>query len=310
MNEYFFAGYRLVTEERIAEREETSFLSAFAAPMPYSHTFTLRLGDPARLQEMYLRASAAPSVCSTERFTVRDTGDTWSLISVPGGNIERYTGKIAAVCSRDYGDITVYISDEPRYSPASGRRIEPRVPFSSYVRAVCEVGMVLRDGLPLHASLVEKDGGGVLFLGPSGRGKSTQAWLWAQYRGAEIIIGDRPALRCIDGVWYGFGMPWDGKDGIRKQKRVPVRALIALEQAKANSIRRLSVQEAGLVLMNQAMLPLWDEKATESAMALMGRLARDVPFYRLKNLPDEEATALTYRAVFEKELENEDDLSK
>ena len=52
--------------------------------------------------------------------------------------------------------------------------------------------MVMRDGLPLHASLVEKDGFGVIFLGPSGMGKSTQAKLWEKYLDADFIIGDRP----------------------------------------------------------------------------------------------------------------------
>jgi len=35
----------------------------------------------------------------------------------------------------------------------------------------------------------------------------------------------------------------------------------------------------------------------------MGKLAGDVPFYHLKNLPDKNATDITYKAVFEEETD-------
>jgi len=139
--------------------------------------------------------------------------------------------------------------------------------------------------MPLHASLVEKDGYGVVFLGPSGMGKSTQAKLWVEHQGADFIIGDRPGLRCIDGQWIGYGMPWDGKDGIKQQKQVPIRAFISLEQAPENSIRRLTKQEAMMVLLNQVMMPMWDDAAMAQLTPLMGQLATEIPFYHLKNLP-------------------------
>ena len=157
--------------------------------------------------------------------------------------------------------------------------------------------MTMRDGMPLHAALVEKDGYGVVFLGPSGMGKSTQAKLWVEHQGADFIIGDRPGLRRIDGRWIGFGMPWDGKDGIRQQKQVPIRALVSLEQAPENSIRRLTKQEAMIVLLNQVMMPMWDDAAMALLMPLMGQLATEIPFYHLRNLPNKEATELTWEAI-------------
>ena len=159
--------------------------------------------------------------------------------------------------------------------------------------------MTMRDGMPLHAALVEKDGYGVVFLGPSGMGKSTQAKLWVEHQGADFIIGDRPGLRRIDGQWIGFGMPWDGKDGIRQQKQVPIRALISLEQAPENSIRRLTKQEAMIVLLNQVMMPMWDDAAMALLTPLMGQLATEIPFYHLKNLPNREATELTCKTICE-----------
>ena len=169
--------------------------------------------------------------------------------------------------------------------------------MSSSIRAACEAGMVTRDGLPLHASLVEMDGFGVVFLGPSGMGKSTQAKLWEKYLGADFIIGDRPGMRKIGGKWLGFGMPWDGKDGIHRQSFVSVRALVWLEQAKENRITTMTPVQAMTVMLKQAMMPVWDDGAMNGAAALMGALAREIPMYHLRCLPDEAAVRLTYETV-------------
>ena len=94
-------------------------------------------------------------------------------------------------------------------------------------------------------------------------------------------------------------MPWDGKDGIRNQKKVPIKALVSLEQAKENRIDRLTGQQAMIVLLNQSMMPMWDDRAMDEATVLMGKLAKDIPFYHLKNLADRDAVEMTYRALFE-----------
>ena len=92
-------------------------------------------------------------------------------------------------------------------------------------------------------------------------------------------------------------MPWGGKDAIMQQKQVPIRALISLEQAPENSIRRLTKQEAMNVLLNQVMMPMWDDAAMALLTPLMGLLADEIPFYHLKNLPNKEATELTRATI-------------
>jgi hypothetical protein len=92
-------------------------------------------------------------------------------------------------------------------------------------------------------------------------------------------------------------MPWDGKDSIMQQKQAPIRALISLEQAPENSIRRLTKQEAMNVLLNQVMMPMWDDAAMALLTPMMGRLATEIPFYHLKNLPNKEATELTRATI-------------
>ena len=299
MHEYYFANYRLLVDDEINSSEKLKYLASFSKAMPATHTFTLRLGDEALLDKKFAAAVLQPVVCTTEGFNVHDTQDSWTIVPQMDENTIKRHGKYVLTCARDYSEMTLYISRHIFYHERIRRWMRPKFPMSSAIRAACEAGMTMRDGMPLHAALVEKDGYGVVFLGPSGMGKSTQAKLWVEHQGADFIIGDRPGLRRIDGRWIGFGMPWDGKDNIKQQKQVPIRALISLEQAPENSIRRLTKQEAMIVLLNQVMMPMWDDTAMALLTPLMGQLATEIPFYHLKNLPNKEATELTRETICE-----------
>ena len=297
MHEYYFANYRLLVDDAISSSDYMEYLADFSKEMPATHTFAIHMGNEALLDQQYAEAITHPVVCTTERFNIHDMHDSWAFVSLMNEDTMKRNGKYVLTCARDYREMTLYISRQPYYEERIQRWLTPGIPFSSAIRAACEAGMTMRDGMPLHASLVEKDGYGVVFLGPSGMGKSTQAKLWVEHQGADFIIGDRPGLRRIDGQWIGFGMPWDGKDGIKQQKQVPIRALISLEQAPENSIRRLTKQEAMIVLLNQVMMPMWDDAAMALLTPLMGQLASEIPFYHLKNLPNAAATILTYETI-------------
>ena len=51
--------------------------------------------------------------------------------------------------------------------------------------------MLAKDAMVLHCSVLKVKSGVILFSGPSGIGKSTQAGLWTKYRKARVINGDR-----------------------------------------------------------------------------------------------------------------------
>ena len=88
-------------------------------------------------------------------------------------------------------------------------------------------------GMMLHASAVALDGEAYLFSGPSGMGKSTHTRLWKQcFPEAEIFNDDKPALRELGGIWYAYGTPWCGKDGINKNMKVPLKPSAFCAEAK------------------------------------------------------------------------------
>ena len=300
MREYYFANYRLLTDDKISEHESMQYLSAFRGEMPYTHTFTLRLGNANELEEKRTWALNCPVAYETEYFTIHDTGDGWAYVNTLADELRLAEGaQYVVLASRNYGEMTVWVTDKTFNNEFNGFHFQEKksIPMSSAIRAVCEAGMVMRDGISLHASLVEKDGFGVIFLGPSGMGKSTQAKLWEKYLDADFIIGDRPGLRKINGKWIGFGMPWDGKDAIHRQTSVPVKALVWLEQAKENRIVPMNPVQAMTVMLKQAMMPVWDDRAMDGATEMMGTLAREVPMYHLRCLPDKAAVRLTYETI-------------
>jgi len=294
MDSFYFANYRLLTDIEPAQWAYTDFLRDFAFPMPYRDTFTLRCIIEPHIEGLIEKYSALPLVSDTGRYSLRKSVEGWVFLMPPQNCV---MGAVL-LASRDYGEMVLHIEHRDYYVEVVQRMCTPNLPFSSIIRSCCEAGMTLRNGVPMHASLVGKDGEGVIFLGPSGMGKSTQAKLWQAHLNADFISGDRPSLRLIDGKWFAFGMPWDGKDGLHHQRGVPVKALVVLEQAKENAIRRITPTEAKIALFHQAIIPAWDDRALNGIMPLLARLSGDVPFYHLRCLPDKAAAELTYQTFF------------
>lgn len=294
MQTYYFANCRLIIDDSLVEPASQT-LKGFSAPMPFSHTFVFRTGDASELEERYAEAQNAPVLFQSERFSIHEGGNGW-MLTVPECGV---TAQTVILCSRDYSENTVYYSPKEYVSPVTQTAQMQCFSFNNSIRHICEAGIALNTGIPLHASLVESGGFGIAFLGRSGIGKSTQAKLWQKYRGADFISGDRPCVMNADGVWYAGGMPWDGKDRIRRQTQVKLRAVVSLEQADCNEISRLNIRQALAVLLKQAAIPMWDSAAASAVTGRLGELARQIPFYHLKNLADEEGVRLVYRAVTE-----------
>ena len=161
--------------------------------------------------------------------------------------------------------------------------------------------MLIRAGQALlHAAFVEWKGQGIAFTAPSGTGKSSQAALWEKYAGAETVNGDRMAFGLRAGRIWGFGIPIAGSSQIFRNRDLPLRAVVLLEQGPENQIIRESPARALPFLLSQTTVNRWDGAFMGGVMDLLGNLLRQVPVFRLRCRPDAEAVACL-RAALEEE---------
>ena len=123
MHEYYFANYRLLVDDAISNSDCMDYLAGFSQVMPSSHTFTIHLGDEAPLDTLFAKAIQHPVVCTTEGFSIHDTRDTWTFLSLMNEEVARRNGKYVLTCTKDYSEMTLYISRQPYYyekNPAMG----------------------------------------------------------------------------------------------------------------------------------------------------------------------------------------------
>lgn len=157
---------------------------------------------------------------------------------------------------------------------------------------------VQRHMIQFHSSLIDYQGHGLMFLGPSGIGKTTQAELWNKYRDALIINGDIVFVQETEEAFLGWGTPWHGSSPYCENTNVPVEALIILKQAPENSIRKLEGFEKVTAVSNSVFYPRWLENGMELCLETLDHLLSRLPVYELSCRPDEEAVALTEQTIF------------
>ena len=152
-------------------------------------------------------------------------------------------------------------------------------------------------GLLLHASLINYQGNAIAFAGPSGVGKSTQADIWKRYLSAEIINGDRAALRKEGDSWIAYGSPYAGTSGIYKNSDAPLKAIVLLRQAKENRFLPLTARDAFSQLYPEITIHRWDKNFVAKATDLCLQLLADVPVYLLECRPEESAALLAKKGL-------------
>lgn len=194
-------------------------------------------------------------------------------------------------------DITVYKEKYRR------ERYDVRISDNTvaYMEAAYQfyVELINFNGFYLHASAIVVDGKAYLFSGHSRAGKSTHAKQWQSVFGdrAIVINDDKPALRRIDGVWYAYGTPWCGKDGINENLKAPVAGVCFLKKASENKIRRLSAVEAMQRVMGQTIYKFDRADQLDKMLSHLDLFLREIPVYELENLPQPEAAQLSYETM-------------
>jgi hypothetical protein len=154
--------------------------------------------------------------------------------------------------------------------------------------------------LKFHASVIEKEGKALIFLGESGTGKSTHSGLWLKYvPGSSLLNDDEPIVRIMDdGEVVVFGAPWSGSTPCYRNVSAKVAALVQLEQHSENILTGPLGLEAYAQLFQSTALLQSDQTHRQYVISTVLDVAEKVPLYRLRNRPDREAVALSASILY------------
>lgn len=157
-----------------------------------------------------------------------------------------------------------------------------------------------RGTLVLHGSCIIWNGKGIVFSGPSGIGKSTQAALWNTLRGTAVINGDR-LLVTIDknGILVGSHYLC-GTSGICTNQTVPLGAIILLEKGKCNQIKLPSPLSGFRQILAQLDYNIGQRDQMINVTALVEKLMANIPIIEYSCLKDESALIDLERYLYEK----------
>ena len=191
-----------------------------------------------------------------------------------------------------------YMADVPVDIVLDAAKIRPDTWDNYYLNSgfLFYLQLLRYNGMMLHASAVVVDGYAYLFSGPCGIGKSTHTALYkGAFPEAVIINDDKPALRCLNGVWHAFGTPWCGKDGINVNMSAPLAGICFLHRGDT-LLRRLTTLEAVPQILKQTN-GRGSVKATQLLMGHLDHLLRNVPVFEFFNHAAPGDEQITYRAM-------------
>ena len=248
------------------------------------------------------------------------------LIPKDEGSVPKYTARFRAVsklkipegnCIYRDGRFLIYSTEEPSYRRVFRRDSEEREIyavsnyeaqknlieityleterklFTDTQKVFLHIGwewILMREGkMMLHASCVDTEFGGLVFSGPSGIGKSTQAKLWCECEAAVLINGDKTILAKKEEGWSGCGSPYAGSSGCYINAECRIRAVLFLKQSEVCEIRRLDKAEAFKRIYTGLTVNHWDADYVEAVSTLALHMAMELPVYEYSCTPDKQA---------------------
>lgn len=233
-------------------------------------------------QALDLLQTVTATVTSLPEVRICKTSDVkWFYCSNNGNAIPCVTA------APDYAQIEAYVAEltEQEINGAATRFL---------MRTAFESRFCFEKTVSLHAACVEIGDFAVAFTGPSGMGKSTRAAAWVNALGAQLISGDRPAIRIEKNGSIACGVPWDGKEQVFRDVEKPLLCIMEVRRSSANYLRRLSAEQARQLIVQQSFMPMWDTDAAFMAIANVMALIQRTPVYRVFCGPDEKAARIIY----------------
>ena len=109
-----------------------------------------------------------------------------------------------------------------------------------------------------------------------------------------MINDDKPIIRRVGEEFFVYGTPWNGKHHIDTNVRAKLKAICVISQAKENSIRKASVKEMLITILNQSNRPESAEDMVKF-LTLVEKMLLSVDLYALGCNISLEAGKLSYQ---------------
>lgn len=156
-----------------------------------------------------------------------------------------------------------------------------------------------KNTLLFHSSTTVWQGKAYMFLGVSGTGKSTHSGLWLKHiKGTHLLNDDNPVVRIdAEGKPIVCGSPWSGKTPCYRNEEYPLGAIVSLEQAPKNKIKKSSVLEAYAVISSSISSKRWEKDLANGINSSIDAILKKRPVFHLKCLPDKEAALVCWSTI-------------
>lgn len=259
-----------------------------------------------------------------EPFVTGESDETLFTVTIDNTIVPAWQGEkvgtfpcpsaIFEVYRKESGEYYILVSDENKIpcafiiSDASHREFkittrgeEHKVTFglNNSLMVIFTICTAPHHTLLIHSSVVECNGKAYMFLGQSGRGKSTHSDLWVKHiSGSRLINDDNPVIRIGDnGTPVVYGSPWSGKRPIYMNVNYPIGGMAAIEQDKENRIRKENIPTAFGIMLSSCSTLKFDKKIHLHICNSISSLLEKVPIHTLYCRPDAEA-AMTSSKTF------------
>lgn len=184
------------------------------------------------------------------------------------------------------------LSRSPHLTPAEAELILSASAFSRQLPA--------HGGFSLHASAIAYKGEAILFSAESGGGKSTHTRLWQERFGKDavtIINDDQPVIRLDGSAAYVYGSPFSGNSEENRNVKVPLRAVVFLQQSGSDQICRIPPDRSVPLFLRRIPRYPGSRAYMEQMLSLLDRLLCTVPVWFLRCTMDEHAAVIAEEAV-------------
>ena len=252
-------------------------------------------------------SDAEPLFCITidDTATPAWSGNRVGTFPCPAATFEVYRetdGAYRILVSDEKGTPCAFIESDAEYKrfTIATRGSEQEICFglNNAIMVIYTLCSAPHKTLLVHSSVVENNGRAYMFLGASGRGKSTHSDLWTRHiSGSTLINDDNPVIRIAqDGTPTIYGTPWSGKRPIYKNIHYPIGGMAAIEQSKENKIRKEEIPVAFGIILSSCSTLKFDTKVHMHICATIAALLEHIPIHTLECRPDKEAAQVSSKA--------------